>query len=338
MWLVVVGSLMSAFWIIVANSFMQHPEGYTINNGRAELADFGAVLGNSNVWVQFPHVLMGALVMGAFFVLGVSAFNLLRKRGDFEFFRRSINLAVLVAFVAILGTTAAGDRQGELDARENPMKLAAMEGLWQTESGAGWSLISIIDEQNHRNLFELKIPYILSILAFKDPFHEVKGINELQKEAEAEYGPGNYTPPVNVLFFAFRGMTGAGGAMILLAALGLFLAWKRRLATTRWYLFVASFGVFLPYISNTCGWLIAEMGRQPWVVTGVLKTEQAVSPNITATELIISLSVFAALYIGLAAADIFLMTRYAHGQRTHDFDLKVEEPAESDDKLLVGAY
>lgn len=338
MWLVVFGSLMSAFWIIVANSFMQHPEGYAINNGRAELSDFSAVLGNSNVWVQFPHVLMGALVMGSFFVLGVSAFNLFRKRGDFEFFRRSINLAVLVAVIATLGAAAAGDRQGEFDAKENPMKLAAMEGLWHTENGAGWSLISIIDEQNHKNLFELKIPFALSIMAFKDPFHEVKGIDELQAAAEARYGPGNYTPPVNVLFFAFRGMVGAAGLMIMLAFLGLFLAWKRRLATTRWYLFIASFGVFLPYISNTCGWLIAEMGRQPWVVNGVLKTEQAVSPNLTAVDLLISLSIFAVLYIGLAVADIFLMTKFANGNRVADFDPHPETAEETDEKLLVGAY
>lgn len=337
-WLVVLGSLMSAFWILVANSFMQHPVGYTLNNGRAEMTDFGAILANQNVWVQFPHVLMGALVMGAFFVMGVSAYNLLKKRGDAEFFRRSMHLAVLVAVVASLGVALAGDMNGKNLAKTNPMKLAATEALWDTEKPAGEVLFALIDERNHTNTFEIKIPALLSFMANGDFNSEVKGINQLQAEAEQQYGPGNYVPAVTPLFYLFRGMAGTGVAMIAVSSFALFLAFRRKLVTSRWFLRILVGAMVLPYVANFCGWLTAELGRQPWVVYGVLKTESAVSPNVTAETVLISLVVFAVLYIGLMGANIYLMAKFAKGD---DWDVSSHhrlEEAEEDKTALVGAY
>ncbi len=340
-WLVVFGSLMSAFWIIVANSFMQNPVGFKVENGRAELTDFGALVTNPHVWVQFPHVVMAALATGAFFVLGVSAYNLLKKKGDPEFFRRSAHLAILVAVISSIGVAAAGHRQGDDVAHNQPMKLAAMEAHWHTEGPASEALFSIVDEQNRKDIFSIKVPYVLSLIAYSDPNATVKGINELQAEYEQKYGPGNYVPPVTVTFWAFRSMVGSGIAMILLSLFGLFLAWKRKLIYQRWFLRILVFAIALPYIAGTCGWIVAEMGRQPWVVYGYMKTESAISPNVSITMVLISLATFSVLYVALAVADVYLMAKYAQGNNIHQLRNEVEDLEDADDDkelILDGAY
>lgn len=337
-WLVVLGSLMSAFWILVANSFMQHPVGYTLNNGRAELSDFGALLTNSNLWVQFPHVVMGALVMGSFFVMGVSAYNLLKKRGDNEFFRRSLHLAVLVAVVATMGAAIVGDMNGKNEAKTNPMKLAASEALWNSEKPASEILFAVIDEEKHQNYFEIKVPAVLSFLAHGDFDSEVVGINQLQAEYEKQYGPGNYIPSVWITFITMRGMVGAGVTMIMLASFALFLAFRRKLATSRWFLRILVGAMVLPYVSNFCGWLLAETGRQPWVVFGVMKTESAVSTNLSPEMVLTTIIIFAVLYIGLMGANIYLMTKFAKGD---DWDVSSHhrlEAEEDDTTSLAIAY
>jgi cytochrome d ubiquinol oxidase subunit I len=340
-WLVVLGSLMSAFWILVANSMMQNPVGYKIENGKAILTDFFALLTNPNLWVQFPHVLLASLLTGAFFVMGVSAFNILKKKGDTEFFRRSASLALVIAAVTSIGVAMAGDAQATHVAEANPMKLAAFEAHWNTEGPASESLISIVDEQNRKDIFSIKIPFVLSLLAHHDPNAEVQGINQLQAEAEQKYGPGNYVPPVMITYVAFRGMVGSGVLMILLSLFGLFLAWKRKLTSYKWFLRALVFAIPLPYIAAICGWVVAEVGRQPWVVNGVLKTEAAISPGVDITMVTISLATFIVLYLGLLAAHIFLLAKYAQGNTLYQLrnELEDEQQASSDDdKLLEGAY
>ena len=334
-WLVFGGSVMSAFWILVANSFMQKPVGYSLRNGQAQLTDFGALLTNSNLWAQFPHVLMAGLVTGAFFVLGVSAANLLRSR-DAEEFGRSLRMALVVAAISAVLVAVAGDRQAKHVAQNQPMKLAAAEAVWETERGAGFVVIAIPDTTNHRNSFEIKIPYITSFLAYDDFNAEVKGLNQIQVEYSQKYGSGDYQPAVWITFFAFRGMVGSGVAMIGLAMLGLFLHFRKRLMRSRWYLRLLVAAIALPYAANFCGWALAEAGRQPWVVFGLFKTESAVSPGVSATEIIISLTLFALLYIALTVADVLLMAKYSIGKAALPASVEVETETESD--VLVGAY
>ncbi len=334
-WLVVFGATLSAFWILVANSFMQNPVGFVVNNGRAEMDDFWTLLTNPNLWVQFPHVLMGGVVTGAFFVLGVSAYNMLKKRGDFDFFRRSANLALVVALISSVLVAAAGDRQGKNLAQNNPMKLAAAEALFETEKGAGWSLVAIWDEKAGKELWSIKIPGVLSFLSYDDFDATVKGLNPLQQEAIKKYGPGNYLPPLWITFYAFRGMVGAGSLMILLSMVGVFLAFRRRLTKTRWFLRVLSFAIVLPYLANFCGWILAEVGRQPWVVNGLMKTEQAVSPNVSSEMLVVTLVSFLALYVGLTVADIYLLVKFSRGEEEKPAIVEAED--EEPEHFLLAA-
>jgi cytochrome bd ubiquinol oxidase subunit I len=329
-WLVVLGSNISALWILIANSFMQEPRGYILNNGRAEMNDFGAILTNPNVWVQFPHVFTAGLTTGAFFVLGISAYNLLRKKGNSELFQRSAQLGLIAALIGSVLVALAGHTQAQHMVQTQPMKMATAEALWDSESPASFSLFTIGDEKNRKDVFAIRIPNLLTFMSYNKFDGEVKGINELQAEYVKKYGPGDYVPPVWVSYWTFRGMVGTGVVMILLALLGIFFMYRHRLEKSSWYLRLLVLAIALPYIANSTGWLLAELGRQPWIVFGLLKTNNAVSPSVGAESVLISLVIFTLLYGALAVADVYLMLRYA----------KVEEPKPGSDEggALVGAY
>jgi len=311
-WAVAVGANVSAFWILVANSFMQQPVGYVLNptTGRAEMTDFFALLTNPHVWQQWPHVFFSGLTTASFFVLGISAYHLLKK-SNADLFRRSFQVALIAALIASPLVIVFGHAQGIHKLTVQPMKMAATEALWQTESPASFSLISIIDEQNQRDVFSIRIPGVLSMLYFFRPEGEVPGIKNLQAAYVQKYGPGNYVPPVNVLYWSFRSMVGAGFLMVFLALVSLFLVWRKRLELTRWFLAGLTWALFLPYIANTGGWLMTELGRQPWVVYGLMKTEEAVSPTVTGGMVLFSLLTFTLLYGVLMVADIYLLAKYA---------------------------
>ena len=310
-WAVAVGANVSAFWILVANSFMQQPVGYALNptTGRAEMTDFIALLTNLHVWLQWPHVFFSGLTTASFFVLGISAYHLLKK-SNADLFRRSFQIAVISALIGSSLVIVFGHAQGIHKLMVQPMKMAATEALWETESPASFSLISIIDEQNQRDVFSIRIPGVLSMLYFFRPEGEVPGIKNLQAAYVQKYGPGNYVPPVNVLYWSFRSMVGAGFLMVFLALVSLFLVWKKRLELTRWFLAGLTWALFLPYIANTGGWLMTELGRQPWVVYGLMKTEAAASPTVTGGMVLFSLVTFTLLYGVLMVADIYLLVKY----------------------------
>ena len=311
-WAVAVGANVSAFWILVANSFMQQPVGYVLNptTGRAEMTGFFALLTNPHVWQQWPHVFFSGLTTASFFVLGISAYHLLKK-SNADLFRRSFQVALIAALIGSPLVVVFGHAQGMHKLIVQPMKMAATEALWETESPASFSLISIIDEQNQRDVFSIRIPGVLSMLYFFRPEGEVPGIKNLQAAYVQKYGPGNYVPPVNVLYWSFRSMVGAGFLMVFLALVSLFLVWKKRLELTRWFLAGLTWALFLPYIANTGGWLMTELGRQPWVVYGLMKTEAAASPTVTGGMVLFSLVTFTLLYGVLMVADIYLLTKYA---------------------------
>jgi cytochrome d ubiquinol oxidase subunit I len=195
------------------------------------------------------------------------------------------------------------------------MKMAAAEALWESEDPASFSLITIANERERRDVFSIRVPYALSILAYNRPSGEVKGINNLQLEYEQAYGPGNYVPPVTVAYWTFRLMVGAGFAMVALVLCGLYLMSRRRLERTRWFLWLLPWTIALPYIANTSGWLLTELGRQPWIVFGLMKTESGVSPTVSAGMVLLSLVSFTLLYGALMVADVYLLAKYAKDER-----------------------
>jgi len=311
MWAVALGSNLSALWILIANSFMQEPMGYVLRNGRAEMVDFGALLGNPHVWQQFPHVFLSGMTTASFFVLGISAYHLVKKSSAQEVWRRSFRMAAIVSLAGSALVGVVGHSQGQHMFKTQPMKMAAAEALWETEEPADLSLFTISDEKERREVFAIKLPYMMSLLNCNNFTCEIPGINDIQAEYEQTYGPGNYIPPVTLVFWAFRGMVGAGLAMIALGLGALFLALKKWLDRYPWFLRLLMWGIPLPYLANTGGWLLAEVGRQPWIVFGLMRTEQGVSLSVTGGMVVFSLVVFALLYGALMAVDIYLLAKYA---------------------------
>jgi len=323
-WMVALGSLVSALWILMANSWMQQPVGYTLEGGRARLADVIAVFLNERLLVEAPHTILAALTTGGLFVLGISAWHLLRahERGMFA---RSAHIALVIVSVTGLLTATSGHSQAQHTVRTQPMKMAAMEALWSSEQPASFSLFASINQQAQTSRREIKLPYLLSVLAYNNTTSEVKGIKELQAEDVARYGPGDYVPPVAVVYWSFRVMVGFGIFFIVLALGGLVLWWRGRLER-RWYLRVAIAALFLPYLANAAGWITTEMGRQPWVVQGLLRTADAVSPNVGGASVAVTFFGFTLLYGVLAAIDGVLLFRFARpiarpGQGPQDLGL-----------------
>ena len=309
-WLVAIGSNISALWILIANSFMQNPVGYSLENGRALMTDFLALLTNPNVAYQFPHVLTAGIALTGFVVLGFSAFHLLKNRQNNEFFSRSFHLASIYALIGAVLVALVGHFQGQFLVKHQPMKMAAAEAAWTTERPAGLSLVAGIDEKGQENSFELKVPGLLSFLSYNNFTGQVQGLKDLEQAAEAQYGPGNYLPPVALDFWSFRLMVGSGLLMILLAILALAWSMKDRLANKGWFLKVLMPAAILPYIASVCGWLLAETGRWPWIVFGLQKIESAVSPNVPAWNVLISLLLLGLLYAVLIAIALPLAFKY----------------------------
>jgi cytochrome d ubiquinol oxidase subunit I len=310
-WLVAIGSNISAFWILVANSFMQQPVGYALRNGRAEMADFGALLTNPQVWFQFPHTFFAGVTTAAFFVLGISSYHLIKKGETHPMFRRSFQIAAVYGLVGALLVGLVGHAQGQHMVRAQPMKMAAAEALWESEDPAALSLFTVIDEQQRRNVFAIRVPAALSLLSYNRLDGEVKGMHDLQAEYEQLYGPGDYVPPVTITYWAFRVMMGAGILMILLSLVALFLALKGRLESGSWLLRLLLWSIPLPYLANSAGWILTEVGRQPWIVFGLMRTEQGVSVVVSVATVLVSLLAFTLLYGALMVADIYLLAKYA---------------------------
>lgn len=313
-WLVSLGTILSGFWILTANSFMQHPVGYAIKNGRAEMTDFLALITNGQVWVEFPHVITGALSTGAFFVAGISAIGLLKKK-HVDFYKKSMNLALIIGLIGSMGAALSGHTQAQYLVKTQPMKMAAAEGIWKdTPDPAPWSAFAIIDSAKKENSFEINIPYALSFLSYSKFSGSVQGMDSLQKEYsqkyDAKFGKGtNYIPPVKTTYWSFRLMVGFGSAMILLAIIGLFLWKKGRLEQSSTFLRFLIPAISFPFLANTFGWVMTEVGRQPWTVFGLMTTANSVSPNVSAGTVLFSIIMYVLIFTILATAMVYLMVR-----------------------------
>lgn len=314
-WLVALGSTLSAFWILAANSFMQQPVGYVLRNGRAEMTDFFALITNEHVLLQFPHVLLSGVATAGFFVLGISAYHLFKRDSDHEQFGRAFRIAAIYALIGAVLVIPVGHLQGQELVRTQPMKMAAAEALWNTEDPAALSLFTIGDEANRRDIFSIRVSPILTYMSYGTTEGSVPGINNLQAEYEKQYGPGDYVPSVFLLYWSFRAMVGAGFVMVLLGAFSVYLSKTRRFQKYPWLPRLLGLAIFLPYGANTAGWLVTELGRQPWIVYGLMRTEQAVSPTVPGWMVLISLVGFAVVYGVLMVADVYLLLRFARGEK-----------------------
>ena len=308
-WLVAIGTMLSALWILAANSFMQEPVGIEIIEGKAVLTDFMALITNPQLLVEFPHTVFGALATGAFVVGGISAFNFLKKR-NIDFFARSFKIAMIIGIISGIGIAFSGHSQAQHLMESQPMKMAASEALWE-DSGdpASWAVIADLDAENQTNNWSIEIPYALSILAYNSFSGSVEGIKTLQAAYEQLYGAGNYIPPVETVFWSFRIMVLFGGLMIVIAALGLLFQKRNTLNNKPWMLKLLIASIAMPFIANTAGWIMTEIGRQPWTVMGLYTTVQSVSPNVTAGQLLFSIIAFCGSYLVLAIVMIYMVSR-----------------------------
>ncbi|MGC9668965.1 cytochrome ubiquinol oxidase subunit I [Planosporangium sp. 12N6] len=339
-WLASIGTILSAYFILAANSWMQHPVGYRINpdTNRAELTDFVALLTNSTTLVTFPHTLAAAFLTSAVVMLCVCAWHL-RRGNEISVFRPSLRLALWVIVISGAAVAISGDIQGKIMTEQQPMKMAAAEALYQTRPAASFSLFSIGPLDGSAETFGLRVPNAASFLATGDPNGTVEGINDLQREYEQRFGPGDYTPYVPATYWSFRLMIGLGMVSVLLGVLGLWLTRRSRLPKGALFWRAAVWSVSLPLLANSFGWIFTEMGRQPWTVFGVLKTADSVSPSVGAGTVITSLAVFTLLYGGLAVVELYLILRYAKAGPpqlpAHEPD---DESTDADDRPLAFAY
>jgi cytochrome d ubiquinol oxidase subunit I len=318
-WLVALATNLSALWILLANGWMQNPVGYVLRNNRAEMVDFWAFLTNSYGWLKFGHTLASGYVVAAFFVMGISAYHLLKKSHT-EFFKSSFKIAAIFGLVSTILVAVIGDFHAAHVARIQPTKFAAMEAQWETQKNVGYALFLIPDPDRERNVLESpKVPSMLSILAFQAAKAEIKGLKAFPKEER---------PSVHATFWSFRLMIGICFTMIFLSFLAVVFSKRETLEQHPTFLTIMLFAIPLPYIAGQLGWIVAEVGRQPWIVYGVLKTSDAVSRSISTTHVYGSLIGFTILYGFLGAVDIYLLSKFARKGPDDDISALLKTPGQ----------
>jgi cytochrome d ubiquinol oxidase subunit I len=311
-WAAAIGTNLSAYFILAANSWMQHPVGFQINQerGRAELTSLWAVLTNSTTLAAFPHVITSAFVTAAAFVIGISAWHLARQRHQ-DVMRASLKLGMAVALLGGAGVALSGDAQAKIMTDQQPMKMAAAEAIYETKQPASFSIFTVGSLNGQEEIWSVRVPGLLSFLAEGSFDAKVEGINDIQAEYEQRYGRGNYRPIIPVTYWGFRFMIGFGMLTSALALLGLWLIRGRRLPASKWFWRAALWTLPFPLIANSFGWIFTEMGRQPWVVFGQLFTRDGVSPHVPTWHVVLSLGGFTTLYFVLAVVEVGLIIRYA---------------------------
>jgi cytochrome d ubiquinol oxidase subunit I len=323
MWIVAAGTTLSAYFILVANSWMQHPVGYTYDARRHidELSNFAAVLFNPAQLAGFPHVIAGCFLTGGAFVTGVAMWHLIRHRAgpdaddpartaDLAAFRSAVKVGAITALAAAVVTIGTGDIQGKLfTTRYQPMKMASAEALYHTAAPAPFSLFTIGTLNGSKPIFQVTLPRLLSFLATGNWDATVRGIDNLQAHYSQVYGPGSYTPVIPVVYWSFRLMIGVGLLAALIALISLWSIRRGRRPRSRWLAWPVIALPLLPLAANSFGWIMTEMGRQPWLVYGQLKTSAGVSAN-SAGEVLASMIILTLLYGVLAVIETGLLLKY----------------------------
>lgn len=322
-WLVSIGTVMSAFWILSANSFMQHPVGvkYVENNvigKKAEMIDFFAIIKNPYLWNQFPHILATALTVGSFTIAGIAAWKMLRKH-EVAMFRKAFKVSIVAALIGSTGLLITGHSQAQYLVREYPMKMAAAEALYEdTGDSAAFSILAKIDQKQQKAEHYLEIPGMLSFLSYDKFEGSLKGMKTLQKEMDDKFYPVvgkhlDYTPDVPTIYYTFRTMAGSAGLLFLVSLIGTVFAFRKQETEKKWLLQIMPWMLLVAEVATACGWIMAEMGRQPFLIFGVMATESGVSPNSGASVLF-SLLVFCVLYTILGIAQ-FIAFRYTMNKK-----------------------
>jgi len=297
--MVACGSTLSAFWIIVANSWQQTPAGYHLVGGRAELTNFWAAVFNPSTIPRYLHTVDGALITGAFFMLGMSAWFILKNRHT-DFATYSLKIALIVALIASVAQLGLGHYHAVQVAHTQPEKLAAVEGVFETQKRAPALIFGIPDKEAETMRSTIKIPGLLSLLAFGNLDAEVKGLKDFPKEE---------WPPLGLTFYPFHIMVMLGIYFIAFSVVGVFLLWKKWLFSNKLFMKIALWSIPLPFIANELGWITAEVGRQPWIVYHLLKTRDAVSVTVPAWQVLLSIIIFCLIYALLFGAWVFLLKR-----------------------------
>ena len=326
--LVALGTNISAFWILTANSFMQHPVGYAIRNGRAEMESFATILQNGYLPGQFFHITLNGVFTAGVVIFAVSAFKLLKDK-ESEFYKRSVKWGLTIALIGGILGAGAGHFQGQYIAKVQPMKMASIEALWETENPAPFSFVANIDEANQKNTSAISVPGGLSFLVHDSFQGEVKGIKNLQAEAVAQYGQGDYIPAVTPIFWSFRVMVLSGSIMLLVALIGLWKVRKGTIGNGRGFLKLMLWMLPLPYLANSTGWFVAEAGRQPWLVYGLQSTADGVSKAVAPGEIWTTIIGFTIIYIIAAIAALYLAVQHIKKgpEGLHAVDVKEKEEA-----------
>jgi cytochrome d ubiquinol oxidase subunit I len=347
-----IGTLLSAYFILAANSWMQNPVGYEFNpdTGRAELTDFWAVMFNKVQMVTFPHTVTACYLTGAAFIAGVAFWLMVRDKtpdADRPMYRKAVRIGSVVALVAGLGVAVTGDFQGKVMTDVQPMKMAAAEALYETEQPADFSVFTIGSLDGTEEVFSIKIPRLLSFLAENDFDSEVVGINQLREEYRETYGqdpgakyysPGDYTPIIPVTYWTFRLMIGLGVVAGAGAALLLWATRRNQVPKARPWVWLAISMPLLPVAANSFGWIFTEMGRQPWAVFGLMTTATAVSPGVSVGEAWTSVITLTLVYAVLMVIEVGLMLRFIRKGADRFEEPPTPKLGEQSDEPLTFAY
>lgn len=339
-WLAASGTLLSAYFILAANSWMQHPVGYTINveKNRAELTNFFEVLFQKTAVVTFLHTIPSAFFAAGAFMAGISAYLLLKKK-DEEMARPTLKLGLLTVIISFVLVGISGDAIGKVMTEQQPMKMAAAEALYETTESAPFSILTIGTLDGSRPVFQIDIPSVLSFLATGDFKSTVEGVNNLEEKYDAQYGPGDYTPNIPLAYWSFRLMIGFGAIAFFLAV---FTLWRTRkggdLPQGKWFLRSMIAMPFIPLAAISFGWIFTETARQPWAVFGLIRTEDGVSPVVTAGSILFTMIVFTLLYGFLAFIEVGLTLKVIKNGPAPEADYENPQLGGSTDKPLVMSY
>ncbi len=338
-WAVSIGSLLSAMFILIANSWMQHPVGYKLNKaGQPVLSNVWALFVNPTFVWGYAHVVLASLITGSLVMLAVSAWYL-RKQSHVESFHRTAKVALIVLIPTIVIQLSVGNQLGVIENHYQPMKIAAAEAQWKSCKPCSFSMIQIGGGANDKTPSQIiQIPHLLSVLATGTWNGPVTGLNQLQAEYQAKYGPGNYVPDVFIQYWSMRVMAYLATLVLLLALWGGWLLQRGKLARSKLFLTLTIWAVITPFLMNTAGGLLTESGRQPWIVQGLQKTVNASSPSVSATEIWISLIVLILAYIVLGAADAVLMLRYSRRGLAHADEEIAQSERSSGDAVPALTY
>jgi cytochrome d ubiquinol oxidase subunit I len=339
-WLASLGTLLSAYFILAANAWMQHPVAFIINaeKNRAELTNIFTVLTQKTAVVTFLHTIPSAAFTAGAFVAGISAWLIIKKK-DVEMARPTLKMGLITILVSFVAIGATGDVIGKVMTEQQPMKMAAAEALYETTDSAPFSLLTIGTLDGSRSVFQIDVPSVLSFLATGDFKGTVEGVNNLEAKYDAEFGEGNYTPNIPLAYWSFRLMIGFGGIAFLLA---IFTLWRTRkgrdLPKARWFLPAMISLPFMPLLANSFGWIFTETARQPWAVFGLIKTEDGVSAVVSAGSVLFTMIVFTLLYGVLAFIEVGLTLKVIKNGPAPELDYEDPQLGGSSDKPLVMSY